>query len=99
MANEFVQFRVDGAVKTQAADICGALGIDLSTYLRMCLTRLVRENGIPFSMRLEEPSKGERAIAALEEASETARRNGLSDMTMEEVDAEIAAARRERRAK
>ena len=39
------------------------------------------------------------AIAALKRIGEAARRRGLSKMTMDEVDAEIAAYRRERREK
>ncbi len=37
----------------QAVNICEQLGIDLLTYIRMCILRLVAENGIPFSMKIE----------------------------------------------
>ena len=54
MANSLIQFRADETIRNKAATICEELGIDLQTYLRMCMFRLVQENGIPFSMKLEE---------------------------------------------
>lgn len=52
MASSLVQFRTDDATKTKAANICEKLGIDLQTYMRMCIARLIQENGIPFRMNL-----------------------------------------------
>lgn len=46
MANTLVQFRADENARIKAADICEKLGIDLQTYLRMCMARLIQENGI-----------------------------------------------------
>lgn len=37
----------------KAMGICEKLGIDLQTYLRMCVSRLILENGIPFSVKLD----------------------------------------------
>ena len=50
------------------------------------------DKGVPFSMKLED-NKGERAIAAMREASRIAEENGISDMSLDEINAEIAAAR------
>ena len=50
MANTLIQFRADDTEKIKAVKICEQLGIDLQTYMRMCISRLVRDNGIPFSM-------------------------------------------------
>ena len=60
MSSTLIQFRTDDASKIKASSICERLGIDLPTYMRMCISRLIRENGIPFSMKLEEEqeSKG-----------------------------------------
>ncbi len=52
MANTLVQFRLDENTRIQAVNICKRLGINLQTYLKMCISRLVQENGIPFSMKL-----------------------------------------------
>lgn len=93
MANSLVQFRTDDASKIKAISICERLGIDLATYMRICIAKLIQENGIPFSMKLEEKhdSKG---LAAMKEASRIAEENGAADMTLEEINAEISEARR-----
>ena len=92
MANNLIQFRADDELKLQAILICEKLGLDLQSYLRMCLSRLVSENGIPFSMRLDdEDNKG---ILAMRKAQKIAEERGISDMTLEEINAEIADARK-----
>ena len=93
MANTLVQFRADDTTRVQAAQICERLGIDLPTYLRMCITRLVSENGIPFSMKLEDHAEN-RGIQAMKRASRIAEAEGVADMTLDEINAEIAEARK-----
>ena len=93
MANSFIEFSTDDASKIKAANICERLGIDLPTYMRMCVSRLIQENGIPFSMKLGEVSEN-RALAAMKAASRIAAEQGISDMTLEEINAEIAEARK-----
>lgn len=52
MPNTLVQFRIDDTLRQQANDLCTKLGFDLPTYLRMSLTRLVQEQGVPFAIKL-----------------------------------------------
>ncbi|MCD8309420.1 MAG: type II toxin-antitoxin system RelB/DinJ family antitoxin [Clostridia bacterium] len=92
MANSLVQFRADDTTRIKAASICERLGIDLPTYMRMCLSRLVQENGVPFSMKLEGEESA--AVSAMKKASRIAEENGISDMTLEEINAEIADSRK-----
>ena len=56
MAGSLVQFRVDDTEKLQAIQVCKKLGLNLQSYLRICMSRLVQEKGVPFSMKLEEKS-------------------------------------------
>lgn len=93
MASSFVQFRTEDTTKVKAMRICEKLGIDLPTYMRMCLSRLIQENGIPFSMTLNTvpESKG---LQAMKAASRIAKENGISEMTLDEINAEIAEARK-----
>ena len=56
MSNTLVQFRAEETARLKAVNICEKLGIDLPTYLRMCMSRLIQENGIPFSMKIESDS-------------------------------------------
>lgn len=92
MANTLVQFRADETARIKAVNICEKLGIDLQTYLRMCMARLIQENGIPFSMKLEEKTEN-RGLEAMKQASRIAEENGIADMTLDEINAEISAAR------
>lgn len=99
MANTLMQFRVDEELKAQAAAVCEGLGIDLPTALRIFMKRTVIANGIPFSMTLpREDYKCSRAVRAMHAQGEAAKKNGTADMTLEEINAEIAAARAEREA-
>ena len=93
MANSVIQFRTDDTEKVQAIQICERLGIDLQTYLRLCVARLIKENGIPFSMKLDERQEN-RGILAMKRASRIAREYGFADMTLDEINAEIAEVRK-----
>ncbi len=92
MANTLVQFRTEETSRIKAVSICEKLGIDLQTYLRMCISRLIQENGVPFSMKLDDISEN-RGIEAMKAASRIAEENGIADMTLDEINAEISAAR------
>lgn len=97
MATSVIQFQVDDELKEQATAVCENLGIDLPTALRMFMKRTVLINGIPFNMTLpKQDYKGERAVRALRELSDAAKKNGTADITLEEINTEIAAARAER---
>ena len=94
MANSLVQFRTDDTSKIKATNICERLGIDLPTYMRMCISRLIQENGIPFSMKLEKEPEN-RAVLAMKAASRIAEENGIAGMTLDEINAEITEARKQ----
>ena len=93
MANALVQFRADEAEKIEAIQICEKLGMNLPAYLRMCMARLIQEQGIPFSMKLAS-EKENPGIAAMKKASRIAAERGIADMTLDEINAEIAEARK-----
>ena len=88
MASSLVQFRTEDTSKIKAITICERLGIDLPTYMRMCISRLIQENGIPFSMKLDEEPEN-KGVKAMKAASLIARQNGISEMTLDEINAEI----------
>ncbi|MCD8096811.1 MAG: type II toxin-antitoxin system RelB/DinJ family antitoxin [Lachnospiraceae bacterium] len=94
MASSLVQFRTEESVRIKASNICEKLGIDLPTYMRMCISRLIQENGIPFSMKLDDNSDS-RALEAMRAASRIAEENGISDMSLDEINAEIAEVRKQ----
>ena len=92
-----LQVRVDEELKNQAAEILDAIGVDLSTAVRMFLKKVIIERGIPFDTRIDESSlKFQMAIREMQRISE---QNGNSEMTLEEINEEIRLAREERRKK
>lgn len=93
MSSTLIQFRADDMEKLEAMKICDKLGLNLQSYLRMCLSRLISENGIPFSMNVDEIEENQ-AIRAMKEISKRAKENGLSEMTLDEINAEIQEVRR-----
>ena len=95
MPNTLVQFRVDALSKNKASDICRRLGFDLPGYLRVCIARLIQENGIPFQMKIEDEVT-QRARDAIRRANLIAKENGLSDLSLDEINEEISAARRDK---
>ncbi len=98
MATSLLQVRVEDTLKDEAARVFEALGIDTSTAVRMFLKRAVMENGIPFRMTMpRKPYNAERGYRAMVEIAETAEKNGLSEMSLEEINAEIEASRRKRK--
>ncbi len=100
MATSVMQVRVDDDLRAKATAVYEELGIDLPTAIRMFLKRSVMVNGVPFSMMLPKSEyRAERAVRAMQSLSNAARRNGTAEMTLDEINAEIASARAERKTK
>lgn len=93
MANTLVQFRADEETRIEAVAICNKLGIDLATYFRICMLKLIQEKGIPFSMKLDS-SASNPGTEALKRASLMAEKAGVSEMTLDEINQEISEARK-----
>ena len=83
MATSLVQIRVDEDLKAQAAKIYENLGIDISTAIRIFLKRSVMVGGIPFSMTLYPH----------DEYKESSKRNGMAEMSLDEIEEEIHSVR------
>ena len=97
MANSLVQFRIDDGLRQEASKLCVKLGLDLSTYLRMSLAKLVQEQGVPFAVKLNQTPTADEAIAAMKRISDLSAANGNSAMTLDEINAEISAVRNRRK--
>lgn len=98
MATSLLQVRIEDSLKEQAAQVFEQLGIDTSTAVRMFLKRTVMENGIPFRMTLPKtPYHADRGYRAMIEIAEASEKNGLSNMSLNEINAEIESSRKNRR--
>ena len=92
MQSTFLQVRVDEQTRSAAGSIFEKLGIDMPTAVRMFLARTILENGIPFSMKLR-PTAPDDVLEAMKQASQSAADAGVADISLEEINAEIAQAR------
>ncbi|MBQ3124009.1 MAG: type II toxin-antitoxin system RelB/DinJ family antitoxin [Clostridia bacterium] len=100
MATSIVQFRIDDDLKNEATALYEKLGIDLSTAMRMFLKRSVTVNGIPFSMVLpKENYSATKALEFMDEINKSASENGVAEMSLDDINNEISAYRKERRAR
>ena len=97
MATSLIQVRIDNDLKTKANQIFSDLGLDISSAIRMFLKRSVLENGIPFSMVLpaDKNTLNLNGLQALDEISNSAKKAGVSNMSLDEINEEINLARRQ----
>lgn len=102
MASSLVQIRVDDKLKEEVTAIYDQLGLDLSTAVRIFFKRSVAEQGIPFAMRINYDTKKDivrkriplDVLNAMNAMAESAEENGVADLTLEEINEEISAARK-----
>ena len=92
------QFRCDKALREECVAIYAAMGMDLNTAFRMFMERSRMVGGLPFPAVLPENLKNQleaqAAIDALRREAED-----VPEMSLDEINAEIAATRAERKAK
>ncbi len=90
------QFRSDKTLREDCVAIYEALGMDLNTAFRMFMERTRMVRGLPFPAILPETrmtrAEAQRAIDGLREEAVN-----LPEMTLDEINAEINAARTERK--
>ena len=70
MATTNINIRTDANVKAQAENIFENLGLNMSTAINMFLRQTIRENGIPFSLKLDVPN--DITVAAIKEGRKLA---------------------------
>ena len=93
MEMAIVQAQVDIEVKNEASQLFDDLGLDMSTAINIFLKKCLQEGGIPFEIKINKTFHNNKCLKALVAIQRQAKENGLSDMTLDEINAEIAAAR------
>ena len=63
-----INVNVDSKIKEEATNILKDLGLNMSTFINMALTQVVKRNGVPFEVVNPEPSK--ELLEALREVKE-----------------------------
>ena len=93
-----IQFRADRELKDEVTNIFASIGLDMSTALRMFLIKARQVRGLPFEAILSEKNLTRaEAIKIIDDAREQLA--DVPEMSLDEINAEISAARAERKAK
>ena len=72
MANANISIRIDAETKERANELFNKFGLTMTTAVNIFLKTAIRENGIPFELKLEkEPN--ETTLEAMREAGRIAR--------------------------
>lgn len=98
MSQATISIRVDQTLKKNFDLLCDAFGLSATAAFNIFMKAVVREKRIPFEIRADnnEPSRL-RAINAFETMRQSLSDSGMKEMTLDEINAEIKAARDERR--
>ena len=86
-----LQVRVDDETKNKASEIFNALGIDLSTAVRIFLMKCIAVGGLPFEMKINDSTV--KALAALERMGQKSKELGNDKLTLDEINEIIAETR------
>ena len=89
-----LQVRVSDDIKNKASEIFNALGIDISTAIRIFLLKSIAEGGLPFEMRIDKGSI--EAIAALNRMGKRSKELGNDKLTLEEINTIINESRNDK---
>ena len=98
MAQSAVTVRIDSEMKTQFDELCEQFGMSANTAFNIFVKAVVRSRSIPFTIKgnkLEQPS----ALDLFLQQRRAAESSQEPEMTLDEINAEIRAAREERRKK
>ncbi|WP_122642482.1 type II toxin-antitoxin system RelB/DinJ family antitoxin [Luxibacter massiliensis] len=74
-----ISIRMDSDLKAQADALFAELGMNLSTAFNVFVRQSIREGGIPFEIRMEQPNK--ETIAAMLEAERIAKDTSVKGYT------------------
>ena len=69
-----ITIKTDAEVKKEFNDICEELGLNMSVAINMFMKTVLRERGIPFELKLQEPN--ELTLKVLDEAEKGENLNG-----------------------
>lgn len=97
MSQATFSVRMDEGLKRQFDGLCQEFGMTASTAINVFARAVVRERRIPFEIAAPEPEiTREGALRAFQTLRAEARANGVSDLSLDEINGEIRQARQER---
>lgn len=93
-----ISIRVDKTLKERFCDLCSALGLSTTSAFTLFMKAALREKKIPFEIAVDENQEWrEMAAKNFEDMRQSVEDAGMQDLSLDEINAEIKAARKERR--
>lgn len=104
MAQTAFSIRMDDGLKRDFSQFCENIGMTMSTAFVVFAKAVLRDRRIPFEIYdtsepivpIKKRITGEEALKAFERVRSEVQSRDVPEMTMDEIDAEVANARRER---
>ena len=94
MAKTTFSVRMDESLKIEFETLCNYFGMNMSTAINIFARAVVNEKRIPFEIAATDLLSPENSKKVFAEIRKQATENGVSNMSMEEIDAEIQKARK-----
>lgn len=95
MSQSTFSVRMEENLKTQFEGLCDSFGMNMNTAFNVFARAVVRERRIPFEIcEGKNQITREGALAAFDAIRTKAIQDGVADMPLEEINAEISKARR-----
>lgn len=100
MSQATISIRVDQTLKKNFDSLCEAFGLSATSAFNIFMKAVVRERRIPFEIRADNSNATrQKALNAFEAMRQSLASSGIPQMSLEEINAEIKAARDERKEK
>lgn len=94
MAQSTFSVRMDETLKIQFESLCNYFGMNMSTAINIFARAVVKEKKIPFEISAPDIYNENLATSIFNALREQAKVNGVADLSMEEIDAEISNCRK-----
>ncbi|MCF0117289.1 MAG: type II toxin-antitoxin system RelB/DinJ family antitoxin [Sphaerochaetaceae bacterium] len=88
-SSTLVQVRLDSETKEKATSLYEKFGLDLPTAIRMFIKKSLMVNGLPFDVR-----DNDSFLNAFENARKIIQENNVPELSLEEINDEIANVRK-----
>ena len=82
--------RMDETLKTEFETLCNYFGMNMNTAFNVFARAVIKEKRIPFEISAVDLFSPENAAQVFSSLRKQAQANGVSDLSMEEIDKEIA---------
>ena len=94
MSQATFSVRMDETLKTEFETYCNYFGMNMATAINIFARAVVKEKRIPFDISAPELFSKESANAIFDRIRSESKKNGVADLSMEEIDEEISKTRK-----